>query len=265
MSIDVEFVDLPLRGGSADAGFLAPHHTIIVYRGGGVLAKEYELEKGQSLLVEKPKLGNAWVLPAEHRAAVLCRGATIAQYCQLTVPTAALGSQPLRPSVRRDPLLHQLIERMNSVAGRNDVLARMMQETLTETVRLHLTDQYGPPILERRSVAAPRSLDQATQTLLEEYLNDSLDSRISLAAMAELAGMPAAVFTRAFAAAFHTTPHQYLLNLRIARAQSLLASAALTISEIAFAVGFSTPGHFSTTFKDRVGITPSQYRQQSAS
>ncbi|WP_369015760.1 helix-turn-helix domain-containing protein [Streptomyces hintoniae] len=45
----------------------------------------------------------------------------------------------------------------------------------------------------------------------------------------------------------------------------MLASAALTMSEIAFAVGFSTPGHFSTTFKDRVGITPSQYRQQSAS
>ncbi|WP_229481262.1 AraC family transcriptional regulator [Mycolicibacterium mageritense] len=262
MSIDVEFVNLPLHGGSADAGFSTPHHTIIVYRGGGVLAKEYELEKGQSLRVEKPKLGNAWVLPAEHRAAVLCRGAAMARYCQLTVSTDALGAQPLRPSVRRDPLLHQLIERMGSLADRGDVLARIMRETLTETLRLHLTDQYGPPVPDRRKMATPRALDESTQAVLEEYLNDSLDSRISLAAMAELAGMPVSAFTKAFADAFHTTPHQYLLNQRIARAQSLLVDATLTVSEIAFAVGFSTPGHFSTTFKARVGITPSQYRRQ---
>lgn len=264
MSIDVEFVDLPLLGGSADAGFSTPHHTIIVYRGGGVVAKEYELEKGQSLRVEKPTLGNAWVLPAEHRAAVLCRGATMARYCQLTVSTDALGSQPLRPSVRPDPLLHQLIERMSSLADRDDVLARIMRETLTETVRLHLTDQYAPRP-DRRRMAAPRALDESTQALLEEYLNDSLDSRISLAAMAELAGMPVSAFTKAFADAFHTTPHQHLLNQRIARAQSLLGDATLTMSEIAFAVGFSTPGHFSTTFKERVGITPSQYRRQAIS
>lgn len=265
MSIDLEFVNLPLHGGSADADFSTPHHTIIVYRGGGVLAKEYELERGQSLRVEKPKLGNAWVLPAEHRAAVLCRGATMARYCQLTVSTDALGSQPLRPSVRRDPLLHQLIERIGDLADRDDVLARIMQESLTETVRLHLTDQYGPPTSRQRRVRTPRELDEATRALLEEYLNDSIDSRISLATMAELTEMPVSVFTKAFADAFHTTPHQHLLNRRIARAQALLTDAALTISEIALAVGFSTPGHFSTTFKERVGITPSQYRQQSTS
>jgi AraC family transcriptional regulator len=260
MSVDFAFISQQLNG-SAECAFLQPDHIIVVYRGGGVQTKEYELENGQSRQVERPQRGNVWVLPAEQRGAALARGNTTADFCQLTVPTSSLGSRGVRPTVGRDPLLYQLIERMNSVIDRDDVVARLLQESLTETVRLHLSDYYTPTAAKPRR-STPSVLDATIQAQLTEFLADSLDSKISLATLAQLAGMSVNGFTRAFAAAFHSTPHQYVLDRRISRAKTLLTQTMLPITEITMAVGFSTPSHFATAFKSRVGVTPSEYRRE---
>ncbi|OMB79873.1 hypothetical protein A5746_06580 [Mycolicibacterium conceptionense] len=70
-------------------------------------------------------------------------------------------------------------------------------------------------------------------------------------------------FIKAFRDAFHTTPYQFLLDLRIDRAKTLLLTTSQTIAEIAVSVGFSTPSHFATAFRRRVGISPSSYRRRS--
>lgn len=264
MAIDFSFVSQHLDG-SADCAFLQRNHTVMVYRGGRVQAKEYELERGASRYVEEPQPGSVWVLPAEQRGAALARGVTVAEYCQLTIPTALLGDRPISPTIGRDPLLYQLVERIYSVTGRDDAVARLLRETLNEAVRLHLGDRYGPPLDGSRDARTPTVLDARMQAQLREYLNDSLDTKTTLVEMARMVGMPIAKFTKAFAEAFHTTPHQYLLDQRVMRARTLLATSALPVTEIAAAVGFSTPSHFATTFKERMGVTPTQYRRQVSS
>lgn len=259
MSIEFDFVSQELNG-SADCFFLQPDHILMVYLGGQVRAKEYELERIPSRRIEMPRTGNVWVLPAEHRGAAQARGDTVANYCQLTVSVGALGSRPLRPTVERDPLLYQLVSRMNDVRHREDVTARILQESLTETVRIHISDRYAPQSATQRA-DSPTVLSAATQALLREYLADSFDSTINLAALAQMAGMSTNVFIKAFAEAFRATPYQYLLGQRIAHAKTLLAGTTMTITEVSAAAGFSTPSHFATTFRNRVGVTPSQYRR----
>jgi AraC family transcriptional regulator len=51
-----------------------------------------------------------------------------------------------------------------------------------------------------------------------------------------------------------------LIERRINRARRLLSAGTASITEISMSVGFSTPSHFATTFKQRVGVTPSAYR-----
>ncbi len=258
-SVEFAFVSQHLSG-SADCAFHQPHHVVMVYRHGRVLAKEYEIEDMGGRRVETPTAGSTWVLPAERRGAALARGNSEAHYCQLTVPTSALGPNPLQPAVGPDPLLYALVQRIHEVSGRTDVAARLLHESLTETVRLHIRDQYAAsPAVQ--VIDSPRQLDQAAIAALREYLNDSLDSTINLQALAQLANMPVNRFVTAFNDAFHTTPHQYVITQRMSRAKTLLTTTALTVTEISAAVGFSTPSHFATTFKDRVGITPTQYRQ----
>lgn len=258
-SVEFAFVGQHLSG-SADCEFHQPHHVIMVYRHGRVLAKEYAVEDMGGRRVEAPTAGSTWVLPAEHRGAAQARGNSVAHYCQLTVPTSALGPYPLQPAVGPDPLLYALVQRIHDVSGRTDVAARLLHESLTETVRLHLRDKYcAAPAVQ--IIDSPTQLDQGAITALREYLRDSLDSTINLHALAQLVNMPVNRFATAFHDAFHTTPHQYVITQRISRAKNLLTSTRLTITEISAAVGFSTPSHFATTFKDRVGITPSQYRE----
>lgn len=55
------------------------------------------------------------------------------------------------------------------------------------------------------------------------------------------------------------SPASYIRQLRLHRAAQLLKSHRLTVSEIAFQVGFSSPSYFSQAFRDYYGITPTEY------
>lgn len=58
------------------------------------------------------------------------------------------------------------------------------------------------------------------------------------------------------------TPLDFIRNIKMKRACMMLLSGSYNISEVAYAVGFSTPKYFSRCFKDEFGITPSEYLQK---
>lgn len=65
---------------------------------------------------------------------------------------------------------------------------------------------------------------------------------------------------RLFRRIYRQTPHQYLVQQRIARAKELLRTTDLPITEICIAVGFESLGSFSALFRKVAGISPSAYR-----
>jgi AraC-like DNA-binding protein len=56
--------------------------------------------------------------------------------------------------------------------------------------------------------------------------------------------------------------NDYILTVRLQKAKFLLADMQLTISEISFRVGFSSQAYFSTVFKSKFSLTPSEYREK---
>ena len=62
-------------------------------------------------------------------------------------------------------------------------------------------------------------------------------------------------------AATGQTPYHYLMELRLAKAQSMLMDRALPLTDIALACGFSSHAHLSTAFRARFGVAPSAYRR----
>lgn len=112
-------------------------------------------------------------------------------------------------------------------------------------------------------VLGERHIDSAARAKIIEFLEDSIDSAITLETLAQQADMPVPVFITAFRAAFHTTPYKYLLDRRFERAKFLLKNTARTITEVSAMAGFTTPGHFSTAFRRRVGVSPRAYRDRS--
>ncbi|GHE97332.1 hypothetical protein GCM10018772_21930 [Streptomyces fumanus] len=85
---------------------------------------------------------------------------------------------------------------------------------------------------------------------------------LDVPALARIAHVSPAHFSRTFRATFGETPHRYLQRRRIERAMFLLRETSRNVTEICFDVGFASPGTFSRTFHDIVGCSPRQYRKQ---
>jgi AraC-like DNA-binding protein len=83
---------------------------------------------------------------------------------------------------------------------------------------------------------------------------------LDLDAVAAHAGYSRYHFVRAFKAAYGETPGQYLSRRRIERAEEMLRTANLTVTEICHLVGFTSLGSFSARFKAATAMTPSAYR-----
>jgi AraC-like DNA-binding protein len=58
--------------------------------------------------------------------------------------------------------------------------------------------------------------------------------------------------------------NEYILSKRLQKAKYLLQEEELTISEIAYKVGFSSLAYFSTVFKSKFSATPSEFREKSS-
>ncbi len=87
-------------------------------------------------------------------------------------------------------------------------------------------------------------------------------SDLSNGELAALLNISEVYFRRLFKEQVGVTPHKYLLNLRLERARLLLSDPDIAIGEVAEAVGFSSPYHFSKAFKAAVGTTPGRYRAE---
>ena len=93
-----------------------------------------------------------------------------------------------------------------------------------------------------------------------DYIEAHLTGPVSLADFASATGLSRMYFAAQFRAATGFRPHEYLLRRRIERARELLVSTHLTITEIAYSVGFQTQSHFTTVFNRLVGQTPRAWR-----
>ena len=83
---------------------------------------------------------------------------------------------------------------------------------------------------------------------------------LDVEALARDVGMSAGHLSRRFKAAYGEPPYSYLMTRRVERAVALLRRGDLSVTEVCFAVGFSSLGTFSTRFAELVGMPPSVYR-----
>lgn len=94
-----------------------------------------------------------------------------------------------------------------------------------------------------------------------KLISENLQHDLSSEALARAANLSVGHFNRAFKESFGATPHQYILETRVAKAAELLSRPDLDIASIARVCGFSGGSHLSAEFRRRMGITPSAYRR----
>jgi YesN/AraC family two-component response regulator len=93
------------------------------------------------------------------------------------------------------------------------------------------------------------------------FMQDHFAEAITLADVAREAGLSRFHFCRLFHHETGLPFHEYLHHLRVTHAKALLANHRLSVTEVAYTVGFNDLSHFDRTFRRKVGRSPSEYRR----
>lgn len=118
-----------------------------------------------------------------------------------------------------------------------------------------LVQRYGSDRLTLPAAGAePRAVARA-----RAYIEAHYAERVTLAALAAEAGLSPFHMVRVFRRAAGVPPHVYLDSVRIRHAQRLLA-AGTALAEVAYATGFSSQSHFTSRFRQIIGVTPGAFR-----
>lgn len=111
-----------------------------------------------------------------------------------------------------------------------------------------------------RSPVAPQEIPKGVAAALAR-LESSYADALSPSALAEIAKLPAARFTRIVKRIFGVTPIQLITKTRIAAASRLLRETRRSVAEIALECGFYDHSAFTRTFRAVTSVTPTQFRQ----
>lgn len=111
--------------------------------------------------------------------------------------------------------------------------------------------------LDMRAVSDDYSVARA-QHFMEQHYSEN----ITVSKLAALGYVSPSCFNRRFKKELGITPIEYLIEIRIERAKTLLRRKVIPVTEIAMRCGFSSSAHFSSCFQNRLGVTPTEYRDK---
>ena len=135
---------------------------------------------------------------------------------------------------------------------------QLFAASIAHALCLHLLRQYSS--LGASQPISPSRLPSGRIGRVIEFIRANFAQDLSLDQLATIAGVSASQFGRVFTAETGHTPFGHLIKTRVEAACDLLEHTTLPVIEVALQCGFGQPGHFATTFRRIVGMTPSEYR-----
>ncbi|MEZ4962973.1 MAG: substrate-binding domain-containing protein [Saprospiraceae bacterium] len=131
---------------------------------------------------------------------------------------------------------------------------------------------HGRQALRERytAVLQPGNVPSGMGNLDEQFLRNFTEhvevqhasSNLTVENLSEQFGMSRVQLFRKTKALLGESPNDYIQQVRLKKASQLLVENELTVAEIAYKVGYSSPGYFSTAFKGRYGCSPSEWRER---
>jgi AraC family transcriptional regulator len=153
-----------------------------------------------------------------------------------------------------DPTVRHIALALRAGIQSGDALDRMYGEALSTALAVHLLREYGAAVLgpKRRYSGLPR--EKLVRAV--EYIQDQLDTDITVSGIAQAVYISPYHFTRLFKESTGQSPYQYVVEARVRKAKELLTTGKFTISEAACHVGFVDQSHLTRHFKRVFGLPP---------
>ncbi|VBB04963.1 transcription regulator hth arac- type [Lucifera butyrica] len=161
----------------------------------------------------------------------------------------------------------QLYNRYGSVFDTSSTIDKTVNNLLSmverNVINEHQASVYIHQILgelsntqSRLPYASNNSISRAIEFISQHYAEN-----LSLRDMAAQVNLSPYYFTRLFNKYTNCSPHEYLLNVRLKKAQEKLVMSDDSVENVGFVCGFNNASHFIRAFKKNTGMTPNQFRR----
>ena len=142
-------------------------------------------------------------------------------------------------------------------AGAPDLYA----QSAAQWMATHLLSAHSSWLEIHEDRRCPGIISDKRLARVIEYMSAHFAEPLSLDTLASEASVSKFHFARLFRLSTGTTPHEYLIQLRMHAARSMLRTTNLQIGEISSKCGFTSVSHFIIAFKARNGLPPNQFRR----
>lgn len=204
------------------------------------------------------------VIPANQSARGADEGLRFLRHLVLELDPASPLASEFRPAADgqarwavEDPNLMRLCQLVTDECDAPETANSLYCDGLSAGLLRRLTDFDREPPALRKGGLTPLQLRRVT-----DFLVENLGSDVQLSAVAQVAGLSASHFSRAFKATTGVPPHRWLLNARCERAKVELLKPAPPLAELALDLGFCDQAHFCRSFTRMVGTSPGAWRRQ---
>lgn len=158
-----------------------------------------------------------------------------------------------------DVMLH-LAQAILPVLEKPREVSTLYLESLFLAVRDHIAVTYGT--FSKKTTRAEWGLTARQLRRVLEYIEANLSEDVGVADMAAASAASISSLARGFKTALGISPHQWVLNRRIALAQRLIYEGVTPLSEVAASCGFADQSHLTRVFMRKVGSAPSTWRRK---
>jgi AraC family transcriptional regulator len=162
----------------------------------------------------------------------------------------------------RDEVIHQIGLSIISAMTNETAAGRMFVETASVTLAARLLQNYCDSGACKSLEPTTHRIDHARLRRALDHISGNLDADVTLAQLAQVAGVSVFHFARTFTRAMGVSPSRYVSRLRLERAMADIAAGRLSLAEIAFKAGFSSQASFTRAFYRVTRMTPGEYRSR---
>lgn len=164
------------------------------------------------------------------------------------------GRAELAPKIgARDPLVEHVVRALIAELQAPAPAGRIYADSLAIALATRLLQNFAVV-----GFAGRQTLSKPQIRRIVEFIETNLDGELTLAQVAEVAGMSIPHLTTLFRRTMGQSVHAYVMERRVQRARTLLLGRGLTIAEVALETGFAHQSHLARWMRRLLGVTPSE-------
>lgn len=215
------------------------------------------IDNRQSILIRKGNyLWSEWLHPEDiyYCKLIFFSEEVLKKYLQ---KHSALSQKRIKPSAyftfKNDEYLTSYLNSLSSLTQKGNTVSDQLLSVKFEELLLHLTQVYGKPFTDYLyALVSPEN------NYFKKIVENNIYTGLSLEEIAFLCNMSLSTFKRHFYKEYGVSPGKWLREKRLIRAKELLQEGKVKASDIYLELGYNNLSNFSSAFKSKFGINPSQ-------